>query len=158
MNINYLFPHRCKKIGLFILIPSLIFGFFMLYLDFEPEFFDMNVFAISTDEIFGGQKHFVFTKNNILNEIVGILVILSSLLVAFSKEKNEDEYILKIRLDSLVWATYINYGILFFAFLFFYDFSFLWIMIFNMFTILIFFILRFNWQIRKLKKMEIYEE
>lgn len=89
--------------------------------------------------------------NNILNEILGIIMIISSVLVAFSKEVNEDEYISKIRLESLVWAVYLNYAILLLAFVFVYGMSFLWVMIFNMFTILIFFIIRFNWQIRKLK-------
>jgi hypothetical protein len=96
--------------------------------------------------------------NNILNDIIGILIIISSLLVAFSKEESEDEYISKIRLESLVWAVYVNYGILLFSFLIIYDISFLWVMLFNMFTILIFFIVRFNWQISKLKKSANYEE
>ena len=39
-----------------------------------------------------------------------------------------------------------------------FDFSFLWVMIFNMFTVLLFFIIRFNWQISKLKKSANYEE
>jgi hypothetical protein len=90
-------------------------------------------------------------NNNILNEIVGVLIILSSIFVAFSKEKEEDEYILKIRLESLVWAVYVNYGILLISLLFIYDFSFLYVMIFNMFTVIIFFIIRFYWQLNKLK-------
>ena len=97
-------------------------------------------------------------SNNILNEILGILVIVSSLFVAFSKEKSEDEYISKIRLESLVWAVYFNYGILLFSFLFIYNFSFFWVMLFNMFTVLVFFIIRFNWQISVLKKSAVYEE
>jgi len=36
--------------------------------------------------------------------------------------------------------------------------AFLWVMIFNMFTILLFFIIRFNWQISKLQKAVRYEE
>jgi len=83
---------------------------------------------------------------------------LSSLLVAFSKEESEDEYISKIRLESLVWAVYFNYAILLISSLFIFDFAFLWVMIFNMFTILLFFIIRFNWQIYKLKKFVHYEE
>jgi hypothetical protein len=90
-------------------------------------------------------------NNNILNEIIGVLIILSSIFVAFSKEKEEDEYILKIRLESLVWAVYVNYGILLISLLFIYDFSFLYVMIFNMFTVIIFFIIRFYWQLNKLK-------
>jgi len=70
-------------------------------------------------------------------------------MVAFSKEKTEDEFILRTRIDSLLWATYINYFILIFCFIFFFGFEFLYIMIFNMFTILIFFIFRFNYVLYK---------
>ena len=70
-----------------------------------------------------------------------------------SEAEKMDEMISKIRLESLVWATYINYGILLLAMIFVYDMSFLWVMILNMFTILIFFIIRFNWQILKFKKL-----
>jgi hypothetical protein len=58
----------------------------------------------------------------------------------------------------LVWATYVNYGVLLLAFIFVYDLSFLWIMIFNMFTILAFFIIRFNWQLYKLHNTVSNEE
>lgn len=39
---------------------------------------------------------------------------MSSILVAFSKEKLEDEYISKIRLEFLVWSVYLNYAIFIF--------------------------------------------
>ncbi len=158
MKINYLFPHRYKKIGWIILIPSLILGLYILITDYTPAFFDAHVFAISADEIFGEKKIFGMIDDNILNEIMGVLIIIGSLLVAFSKELNEDEYISKIRLESLVWATYFNYSLLLFSLIFFYGFTFLWVMVFNMFTILIFFIFRFNWEIRKLKKLQSDEE
>ena len=91
-------------------------------------------------------------NNNVLNEIVGVLMLVSSILVAFSKERVEDEYIAKLRLESLVWAVYVNYAILLVSFLFIFDMSFLWVMIFNMFTILWFFIIRFSWLKSKLKQ------
>ena len=160
MKLNFLFPNKFKKIGWFILIPSAIIGFLTIVYEYEPSFLDFNVPAIFVNEISlsNDKQLFGIVNNNFLNEILGILIIISSLFVAFSKEKLEDEYISKIRLESLVWAIYVNYGILLFAFLFIYDFSFLWVMIFNMFTVLLFFIIRFNWQISKLKKLATYEE
>ncbi|MBE0424628.1 MAG: hypothetical protein IBX66_11930 [Lutibacter sp.] len=158
MKINYLFPNKFKKIGLFVLIPSAIIGLITLIVEYEPKFLDFNVPALFIDELFKDKKLTGMVKNNMLNEILGILIIVSALLVAFSKEKLEDEYISKIRLESLVWAVYFNYGILLFSFLFIYDFSFLWVMIFNMFTVLLFFIIRFNWQIDKIKKLASDEE
>ena len=158
MKTNYLFPSKYKKIGWLIFIPTLIFGLYTVIYEYEPALLDLNVFAIFVNEFFEDPKIFGIVNNNILNEILGVLMIISSILVAFSKERDEDEFISKIRLESLVWATYVNYGILLLAFLLVYDFSFFWVMVFNMFTILIFFIVRFNIQIGKFKKSINYEE
>lgn len=160
MKVNFLFPSKFKKIGWFVLIPSSIIGLVTHINQDEPSFLDFNVPAIFINDITlsFSNRLFGMENNNILNEILGILIIISSLLVAFSREKLEDEYISKIRLESLVWAVYVNYGILLFSFLFIYDISFFWVMIFNMFTVLIFFIIRFHWQIFKLKKSAYYEE
>jgi amino acid transporter len=159
MVTNYLFPNRFKKIGWFLLIPTVILGLYTIITDFEPEFLDINVFAIFIDSIFQDDKYIIgFVNNNILNELLGVLMIVSSIFVAFSKEIDEDEFISKIRLDSLTWATYVNYVVLLLAFIFVYDIAFWWVMIFNMFTILIFFIIRFNWQVWKFKNSAKYEK
>ncbi len=158
MKTNYLFPNRFKQLGWIILIPSASIGLVTLIVEYSPDFLNFKVPAIFIDELFGNKQLFGMVSNDMLNEILGVLIIISSLMVAFSKEKLEDEYISTIRLESLVWAVYVNYGILLFSFLFIFDFSFLWVMIFNMFTVLLFFIVRFNWQISKLKKSAGYDE
>lgn len=158
MKVPYLFPHRLKIWGWVVLIPSLILGLITLITNYEPDFLEVNVLALFRDSMIGKNGVAVITKNNILDEIFGVLVIISGLIVAFSKEKIEDEFISKIRLESLVWATYVNYAILIFAFMFIYDMSFFWVMIFNIFTILLFFIARFNLRVWKLKKMATHEE
>ena len=159
MKLNFLFPSKFKRIGWFTLIPSAIIGLSTLIYEYEPSFLDFNVPAIFVDELFSvNKKTFRMVTNNILNEILGVLIIISTFFVAFSKEKSEDEYISKIRFDSLAWAVYFNYAILILTILFIYDFAFLWVMVFNMFTVLLFFIVRFNWQISKLKKSASYEE
>jgi len=159
MKLNFLFPNKFKRIGWFTLIPSAIIGLSTLIYEYEPSFLDFNVPAIFVDELFSvNKKTFRMVTNNILNEILGVLIIISTFFVAFSKEKSEDEYISKIRFDSLAWAVYFNYAILILTILFIYDFAFFWVMVFNMFTVLLFFIVRFNWQISKLKKSASYEE
>ena len=152
MKRTFLFPHRYKKVGWLLLLPSFMIGLFSLILEWEPTWLDCSVPAIFIDEVFGQSELIGVVKNNVLNEICGILIIVGGILVAFSKEKVEDEFIAKLRLESLVWATYVNYTILLLAMVLVYDFSFFWVMIFNMFTTLIIFIIRFNWMIAKLKK------
>lgn len=158
MKTTFLFPHRYKKVGWTVFIPSLLLGLFTVLTSYEPEFLDVKVLALFVDGFLGQDKLIGFINNNILNEILGILVICSGLLVAFSREEHEDEFISKIRLESLVWATYLNYGVLLLAMLFLYDFSFLWVMIFNMFTVLLFFIFKFHYSVWQLQKNLSYEE
>ena len=118
MKTNYLFPNCFKIYGWIILIPSLIVGALSLVFEIEPTALEFDMPALFVDEFMGQNKLAGTVNNNILNEIVGVLIILSSIFVAFSKEKEEDEYILKIRLESLVWAVYVNYGILLISLLF----------------------------------------
>lgn len=158
MKVNYLLPHRFNRIGWVLVIPTFLLGIYTVIYEWEPSYFDVVVPGFFIDEFLGEQKFVGLVENNILNEILGILFIVGAIFVAFSKERDEDELIQKIRLQSLVWATYWNYGILILAFLFLYDLSFYWVMVFNMFNILIFFIAKFNWAMVKLKKSLVYEE
>jgi small-conductance mechanosensitive channel len=157
MKTKILFPNHFKRIGWIILIPSAIFGILAVFDVFKFEFL-AKVFALYSDDFSGGRTVFGFVKNNISDEIIGILCIIGAVLVAFSKEKHEDEFIAKIRMESLVWATYINYAILIFCMLFFYGIGFFYVMIFNMFTILVFFIIRFYYQVYKLNKAMSHEK
>ncbi|RPH31255.1 MAG: hypothetical protein EHM93_14385 [Bacteroidales bacterium] len=153
MKTKLLLPNQFKKIGWCLLIPGLIFGLLTLFFELDFEFLKVHVFSIySSGSIFGHPTFFEILKNNITDELIAILIIIGAIFVALSKEKNEDEFILKNRLDSLVWAVYINYAILLFCIIFFYDMDFLTVMMINMFTILIFFIIRFYYVLYKSKK------
>jgi len=158
MKTTYLLPARLKKFGWLILIPSLLLGIPAAIFEWSPAFLDLNVLSLFPDNqnpFVSAQENSRFiglTENNILNELLGIATIIGALIVAFAKEPDEDEYISKIRLECLVWATYWNFGILVVAFLLVYDIQFYWVMLFNMFTIPLLFTLRFNWLVWKLRK------
>lgn len=158
MKTKLLFSYRFKRIGWILLVSSAILGILYLFFDYELNFLDLQVFAIYSEEIFEDTVRFGFDRNNITDEISAILFIIGAIFVAFSKEKHEDEFIAKTRLESLVWATYVNYIILIFCFLFFYSLGFLYVMIFNMFTILIFFIIRFYYILYMSKKSLSHEK
>lgn len=158
MKTKFLFPNQCKKIGWILLIPSTILGILILIFDYKFKFMNSNVFTIYTDG-FGVEKTIMgFFEGNYVNSIAGLLFIIGAILVAFSKEKNEDEFIAKTRLESLVWATYVNYIVLAFCTIFFFNLEFLIVMIFNMFTILIFFIIRFYYILYRTNKSLSHEK
>ena len=152
MNTNYLLPQKFKTIGLVLLVPTLLLAVLYLFYDFELSFLDLRVFSIINEPLLGDTAHFKFIENNITNELIAVFAILSLIFIAFSKQKIEDEFVAEIRLKSLLGATYINYLVLLFCILFFYDFTFLWVMMFNMFTLLIFFIIHFNIKMLQLKR------
>ncbi|MBK8516686.1 MAG: hypothetical protein IPL55_10515 [Saprospiraceae bacterium] len=164
MNTNLLLPDFYKKLGWLLFIPSFILGFFVLFFDLKFDWLGSEVFAIysgSGIKILNEAEKgmfFTFISGNYTQTVVGVVCLLSLIMIAFSKEKTEDEFISRTRMDSLLWATYINYFILIFCFLFFFDFEFLYIMIFNMFTILIFFIFRFNYILYQDRKTINYEK
>lgn len=139
--------------GWILFIPGLILGVIELFGKFEPDFLSLPVLAIVSEPPLGHHAYFRIIENNITDEITALMLILGAIFIALSREKHEDEFIAKIRLESLVWATYVNYGLLALSILFIYDLSFFFALMINMFAILIFFTLRFNWALRAAKKM-----
>jgi hypothetical protein len=113
----------------------------------------LNIF---NDDTFSNSEtgFFKIIENSIADELAALAIIFGGLLVGFSKEKIEDEYIYKLRKDSLVWAMIFNYAILTLAILFVYDFTFFDVLVFNMFTPIVFFVLRFNFLKRKISNHE----
>lgn len=158
MKTKFLFPNHFKKIGWLILIPSSILGFLTFFELIEFNFLEVNVFAIYSSMFPGPDTVFGVVADNIANEISGILFIIGAIFVGFSAEKHEDEFIDKTRTESLVWSVYANYIILIFCMLFFYELGFFYIMVLNMFTILIFFIVRFKYMIYQSTKNLNYEK
>jgi hypothetical protein len=158
MKTNYLLPHSFKQVGWLLLITGLLFGLYYIIFDSEPEWLRFQVFAFFDDQVFGGKVQFKLVENIILDELVVGLLILGATFVAFSKEKIEDEFVEQIRLEALVWSVYINYSILLISLIFVFGMPFFWVMSFNMFTILILFVILFKWRIYQSKKTLAYEE
>ena len=152
MKTKLLLPTRYKKIGWIILIPATIAGIILSFTGFESDWLQATVFAIFNDAIFGEKQFFSFIHTNITNTVIAIFFIAGAMMVSFSKEKNEDEFIEKLRLSSLLWAVCVSYLLLLFAFAFVYGAAFLNVMIYNMFTVLIIFIIRFNYILYKNSK------
>lgn len=140
-----LLPNKYKRIGWYLLIPATILGVILSFKDFEAFPIRTKVFAIFTNELFGKTQWFRITEANITNTIVGVLFIVGALFVGFSEEKREDEFIANLRLSSLLWAVWVNYGLLLLAVLFVYGTPFFTVMVYNMFTVLLIFIFRFNY-------------
>lgn len=145
METKLLLPNKYKLIGWCLLIPATIMGLILIFTDYDAFPIRAKVFAIFNEELFEEKQSFSFIETNITNTIVGVLFIVGAMFVGFSKEKREDEFIAKLRLSSLLWSVWVNYILLLLGFLFIYGAAFFTVMIYNMFTVLIIFIVRFNY-------------
>jgi len=183
MKTRFLFPHRFKKIGWVLLALAVVCLFlpeisflqnvkmlsihFHAAKDFSDPNFLLDTIIYNTKDLFnpaflmdssrgGGFFRIIETDMNLT--IWCIIAIAGLLFVAFSRLKSEDEYISKIRLESLLWAMYINFILLIIATILFYGTDFLGIIFYNMFTPLIIFIIRFHILLIKLHKSVKHEK
>lgn len=153
MKSRLLFPHKYKLLGWFLLTGGLALGVILLFNEYEYPKWEIDVFPLLGEKDIFSLSPLKWGKNNVSDEIASILLIIGGILVSFSKTRDEDEYISKIRMESLIWATYVNYIILIFAVLFVFDYTFFNVMIWNMFTVLLFFMIRFHYVLYKSKKI-----
>lgn len=156
MNSNLLFPHKYKKWGWILFSTSFLSLCYLWLSEFDfGSFLEIKTFAIINDvSIMSDKKHyFSIIENGILDELLTILAIIGGLLIVFSKTKIEDEMVSKVRLNSLMLATYINYAFIILTTIFIYGFSYLTIIMFNLFTIIVFFIVIFHYKLSKLNRI-----
>ncbi|MCF6129000.1 hypothetical protein L1S35_04895 [Flavobacterium sp. AS60] len=153
MKTHFLFPNKFKKLGWLLFVPSFIASLIISIADLTIDnYWIVNVFSFTDGDILGENNCFIVIKNSIVDEVLLFSLIIGGLLIGFSKLKIEDEFTSKIRYESLVWATYLNYGLILFFTIFVYGLSYLNILFFNTFTLLLFFIIRFHYLIYKLNK------
>ncbi|OJW77280.1 MAG: hypothetical protein BGO69_18005 [Bacteroidetes bacterium 46-16] len=143
-----LLPRSCKLWGL-VLLP---FAFALLIAvynySFSIPFLKYNMGQ--SGDVFSGKQDFIFNggfSTDFSGELSLLLTFGSLFMIAFSAEKNEDEYVSSVRLRALQLSVYANYIILAITSVFIYGLSFLMVMELNLFTILIIFILIFNFDI-----------
>jgi hypothetical protein len=158
MKTHFLFPNQFKKIGWLLFVPSVLATLFISVFNLSTDdYLNVTVFSFYEKNLGEVPIFFRFIKNSIVDEIFTIGIIVGGILVGFSKLKEEDEMISKIRYESLVWATYLNYGIIVFFTLFLFGLPYLNVLFYNMFTLLLFFIIRFHYMIYKLNNSN-YDE
>ena len=121
-----LFPHSFQKWGWCIFAIGVIFGIYAMVADYGTSYLVNNIAIIGT--------------------------VSGAILVTCSREKIEDEMVRQIRLNSLLVALYVNYAVLIICSLFIYGLDFLYVMMYNMFTILLIFMVVFRYRMWRLNK------
>ena len=133
MKTRFLFPYWFRYLGIGCMVIHLpIMMIFKKTLDTS----DADTSLFNSSHVF-----FIFTT---------LMVTIGLFLFAFSREKIEDEQIMQLRRDSLQWAVYFNYVVLIATLIFTQHWEMNHVMLLNMWTLLLFFILRFQWVIFRL--------
>ena len=167
MKTKNLLPNRWKPIGWVLLVLFIPVGFWCLISDEDfpiqaeitiPWPFD-NEYSLSGTVSNGGANFSgssIFPENNtgtltlsLIDEIISLAIIAGLILTGFTQVKNEDERTAQLRLGALQWAIYGNTLVLVLCIIFVHGLPFLNIMIYNMFTPLLIFVLRFHWLLFK---------
>nr|WP_068890617.1 hypothetical protein [Pedobacter panaciterrae] len=89
---------------------------------------------------------------NLTNELAFAGTIIGLLMISFARHVNEDELIGKIRLESWQWAVLVNYAILLILNFTTYGLGFVFIITYNVLTLLLVYIVRFNYRLYLLNK------
>jgi len=138
---RYLFPYNMRFIGI-----ALILAHIPVKLLWDARYsngYDHYLRATGPDALLFSPPHLFFIGTT-------LMVLIGLFLIAFSKEKIEDEQIVQLRLASLRWAIYLNYGILLCSLVFTNDSK--HILSLNIWLPLLFFILRFQWVLYRLNR------
>ncbi|PWK73712.1 hypothetical protein LX99_04097 [Mucilaginibacter oryzae] len=145
MKSRFLFPAKARSFGLILLLAGL--AFYIYSQNSVNEIFVWHNLPRALQNFTGS-----ILDENFDDEIQLLMVLSGLILLAFSKERLEDEHITQLRSDSLQWAVYVNYSV--FAVLIFasYGLGFLMFTMYNVLTLLVFFIIRFRWKIFLLNK------
>jgi hypothetical protein len=145
MLTKFLLPYPLKFVGLALFLPLALLLVLSGVYEFELSWLTWDGFRKEGNLFYGSDENFTY-------EIAYVGTFLSLFLIAFSKEKIEDEYIQKLRLDSLLLAFYLYSLISIVGTLVFYSFDYLLFMGYNTFSLQVFFIVRFRWVLMNQQK------
>ena len=144
---NYLFDNKYKKISGLVFYLTSIIGLYLLIMDIILDLFTLNVYSLFSESFsdltYGGG----WIENGLGDEIFTTIIIISGLINSFCKEKIEDELISKIRLESLTMSLFISYGLVILSTFLIYNLSYMYVLVFNLFIILILFNLIFRYRL-----------
>jgi len=142
-----LLPYRLKIAGMVLAFAGAISAIIYIFFDYK---FKIPVFAVYSS--FLSTKYFTSFKTNFFDELTLLLLISGLALIVFTKEKNETEGLDSIRFKAFFRALTANTIFLLFSVIFVYGSGFIAILVVNIFSLFIFYLLFFY--LRKREKKE----
>lgn len=155
MKSTYLLPYKFKRIGMWMFIPFCVLCLWCIISgELEFDYLQIPALAVCIEELFGESSLFEVVKNDPINEIAMLGLLVSLCFIALSKEQDEDEMTEQIRMGSFVWSLWITAAVLAFGILFIYQISFLVFCFSAIYFVFLLYILKFNITMCKLRRAE----
>jgi branched-subunit amino acid transport protein AzlD len=143
MNRNYiLLPGTFRFAGILFFLTGIFLGVIRFYFGVKPDLLDMKPFAFYSSYV--ENKYMQFIGNNMSEEIVGLLILCGLFLIAFSRDKVENELKAFMRVKALYLTVYAQIIFLILSILFTFGFAFVYMLMANMVFPIIFFLLSFR--------------
>jgi hypothetical protein len=160
MKTTFLLPNYWKWIGwpLYVISSYVIISAIFFEVEYLNDFFEAKVFGLYSNHWKGGVSVFSIIENNIIDEIVTIINLLSGLTLISYKSNFEDELIKKIRLETFQWATIINVLFVVFVTMFIYGETFINFIYSFIFSFIFFNVIRLHYQLYQFQKISDNDE
>jgi len=163
MKTRFLFPNKFIRIGWILVGTSFIIALFFAIFSESKLLTHVPVFCFYDSGIPLQDPKIQnpimgFKYDNIRFELITILFVVGCIFIGFSRLKSEDEFTIKLRLESLLWSVYINYAIFFLSVIFIYGMIFIQIPFYSLLACLVIFIVRFYYVLYQAKKSASYEK
>ncbi len=139
MKTMRLLAPKWKWIGVALTVPGLVLGFFSVFYEFEFPWLNFQLRDEKETDFF--RK----AEENFTNEIALTLTVVGLLILAYTREEVEDERVRLIRLEAFQWSVLISFLLVLAGNWLLYSFDFYVFMVFNLFTPLVIFVLRFHY-------------
>lgn len=150
MKSKLLLSHKFKWLGAGLFIPAFILGYANLFYEFEFSFLAAELKPWQM--LFSEEGILNSIDNNYTDELALTACVAGLMLLAFSREKKEDEFIQRVRLESFQWSVMVSYIMLILCTWLIYGSSFFIAMVINLITVLVIYNLRFHWVLMKSSK------
>jgi len=141
---NFLLPYTWKFVGLLLTLCGIVMAGLYIWLDVRIM---LPVFAVYSS--FLETKIFTSFRTNVADEITLLLLIAGLGLIVFSKEKSETQNLNLARTKAMVKASVANTIFLLFSILFVYGSGFIGVLVINLFSFQIFYLIFFYFLKRK---------